>query len=72
MNSDLLIKVNNEIARGFEKWGHVDKTPQDYMIAAQEELGEIAHAINHREGVNQVRQEIAEVIGILNRLYEAY
>lgn len=61
-----------EEGRGLEKWGHVDKTPQDLMIAIQEEIGEVAHAINHGEEDERVQQEIAETVGILSRLFSMY
>jgi len=40
------------------------------MIAIQEEIGEVAHAINHNEGASVIQQEIAESVGLLSRLYE--
>ena len=61
--------IRLEEARGLTEWGRADKTPQDLMIAVQEEIGEVAHAINHYEGSAQVQQEIAEVVGILSRLF---
>jgi len=70
MIQDLIDKVVIEEERGKAKWGSVDRTPIDLMIAIQEEIGEVAHAINHHEGHNRVEQEIAEVIGLLSRLYE--
>ena len=70
MNRELLVKVINEEERGRKKWGDVDRTPPDLMIAIQEELGEVAHAINHGEGEEVIGQEIAETIGILSRLYD--
>lgn len=70
MNRELLAKVVAEEERGRKKWGDVDRTPIDLMIAIQEELGEVAHAINHNEGEEIIRQEIAETIGILSRLYD--
>lgn len=66
---DLINQATIEEERGKEKWGHVDLTPVDLMIAIQEEIGEVAHAINHHEGHERVKQEIAEVVGLLNRLY---
>lgn len=72
MNRELLTKIQEEEVRGRQKWGHIDQKPQDYMIAIQEEIGEVAHAINHQEGITRVQQEIAETIGLLSRLYEAY
>lgn len=65
----LLNQVEAEIERGSKKWGHVDQTPVDFISAATEELGEVAHAINHNEGIERAQQEIAEVIGILCRLW---
>jgi len=62
--------VNQEEARGRKKWGDTDKSPEILLNAATEELGEVAHAINHAEGKEATQQEIAETIGILSRLYE--
>ncbi|MCK4786965.1 MAG: hypothetical protein KAV87_24620 [Desulfobacteraceae bacterium] len=68
MEPELLVKVVVEEKRGIRKWGAVDRSPVDLLVAALEELGEVAHAVNHNEGKERVRQEIAEVIGILSRL----
>lgn len=62
-------QATKEEERGRKKWGAVDQTPVDLMIAVTEEIGEVAHAINHHEGTEQIRQEIAEVTGLLSRLY---
>ena len=70
MNIELLKTVEKEEERGKLKWGNVDREPPDLMIAVQEELGEVAHAINHTEGAEVAKQEIAEVIGLLSRLYD--
>lgn len=67
---ELVSLVNREISRGYEKWGEVDKTPNLYLNAVLEELGEVAHAINHDEGAHKAQQEIAETIGILVRLWD--
>lgn len=68
MRHELLDKVIDEEERGIAKWGATDKTPEILLSAALEELGEVAHAINHNEGKERVQQEIAEVMGILSRL----
>ena len=70
MIEELINKIIEEEERGKEKWGEVDQTPLDLMIAIVEELGEAAHAINHHEGTEAVKQEIAEAMGLLSRLYE--
>lgn len=70
MDSKLIRMVSYEEERGREKWGNVDRTPIDLMIAIQEEIGEVAHAINHEEGSGRVTQEIAEAMGILSRLFD--
>lgn len=70
MRQELWVKVNNEEKRGIEKWGSVDTRPEILLNAATEELGEIAHAINHNEGMLKIQQEIAEVMGVLSRLYD--
>jgi NTP pyrophosphatase (non-canonical NTP hydrolase) len=70
MDRKLLQKVIQEEVRGTAKWGNTDKSPSILLNAATEELGEVAHAINHDEGKDAVAQEIAETIGVLSRLYD--
>lgn len=72
MNMGLVELATQERNRGLVKWGHIDKLPPDLMIAIQEEMGEVAHAINHGEEDEVVRQEIAEVVGLLDRLWDMY
>ena len=67
---DLAVEINKEIQRGIEKWGPTDIHPTILLNAATEELGEVAHAINHQEGKEKVQQEVRETIGILVRLHE--
>lgn len=70
MRQALINRVAVEQGRGIEKWGAVDRSPEILLNAATEELGEVAHAINHNEGVMKTQQEIAQTIGILSRLYD--
>ena len=70
MDIELIKMVEVEEARGKAKWGHSDTTPDRLLAAATEELGEVAHAINHDEGPEKTIQEIVETIGVLSRLYE--
>lgn len=70
MNYPLIQRIDAERERGIQKWGDTDKTPELLLNAAVEELGEVAHAINHDEGVWIIQQEIAETMAILTRLYE--
>lgn len=70
MLEELIDKAVLEEERGKQRWGATDRTPYDLLGAATEELGEVAHAINHGEGAEKVRQEIAETVGVLSRLYE--
>lgn len=70
MEQALIKKVEDEEWRGKAKWRHADISPPMLLNAATEELGEVAHAINHNEGKENIQQEIAEVMGILSRLYE--
>jgi NTP pyrophosphatase (non-canonical NTP hydrolase) len=70
MNPKLIDRVENEIYRGQQKWGHVDINSSALLNAATEELGEVAHAINHGEGRAKVQQEVTEVMGILARIYQ--
>lgn len=70
MNVELIKMVEAEEYKGRAKWGHVDTNPAALLNAATEELGEVAHAINHQEGAVQTQQEIVETIGILSRLFD--
>jgi len=70
MKSALILQVNGEIARGIENWADVDTTPEALLSAAVEELGQAAHAINHNEGIERARQEVAEAIGVLSWLWD--
>lgn len=69
MKQSLISKVQTEEKRGLQKWGTTDTSPMILLNAALEELGEVAHAINHSEGRERIKQEIVEVVGILSRLY---
>lgn len=69
MQRELVEKVEAEEQVAIRKWGDVDRNPSDLLCALLEEAGEVAHAINHGEGKEQVNQEIVEAIGILSRLY---
>ena len=69
MNYSLIKRIDAESEVAIQKWGDTDKTPEILLNAATEELGEVAHAINHKEGVNVIQQEIVEIMGILTRLY---
>jgi NTP pyrophosphatase (non-canonical NTP hydrolase) len=70
MDASLIKRVEIEERRGIAKWGKVDRSPEILLNAATEELGEVAHAVNHNEGVENISQEIAEAIGVLSRLYD--
>lgn len=70
LDKELVAMVEIEVARGKAKWGAIDKSPDILLNAAVEELGEVAHAINHDEGPEKAAQEIAETIGVLSRLFE--
>jgi len=65
----LIKRVKEEEERGIAKWGATDNNPNILLNAAVEELGEVAHAINHSEGIEKIQQEITETIGVLSRLY---
>ncbi|GAI53443.1 unnamed protein product [marine sediment metagenome] len=69
MDKALIKMVEAEEKRGRAKWGGVDKDPIYLLSAATEELGEVAHAVNHGEGSEKITQEVAEVMGILSRLF---
>ena len=70
MNPTLLVMVNTEELRGLRKWGKTDTIPSILLNASLEELGEVAHAINHGDDQIVIQQEIAETIGILSRLFD--
>lgn len=70
MLQELIDQIIREEGRGISKWGSVDRDPSILLNAATEELGEVAHAINHDEGADKVQQEIAETMGVLSRLYQ--
>lgn len=70
MRYALVIRVNTEQKKAVEKWGATDRSPDVLLNAAVEELGEVAHAINHNEGIEKVQEEIVHAIGVLARLYE--
>lgn len=70
MDVRLIEMIEGEEYRGIAKWGHVDTEPTLLLNAATEELGEVAHAINHEEGSEKVSQEIAETMGVLSRLFD--
>lgn len=69
MQQTLIDLVIEEEEIALAKWGAKDRTSQDLLCASLEELGEVAHAINHNEDSGQILQEIIETIGILSRLY---
>lgn len=66
---ELFQAVCKEEKIAIKKWGDIDTTPEILLNAALEELGEIAHAINHKEDVKKTNQEIVETIGILSRMW---
>lgn len=70
MRQSLIKRIDVEKEVAIKKWGDTDKTPSLLLNAAEEELGEVAHAINHKEGVIATQQEIVELMGVLTRLYD--
>lgn len=70
MEEKLIEMAKHEEERGRVKWGATDESPVVLIAAAVEELGEVAHACFHDEGAARVSQEIAEVVGVLSRLYD--
>ncbi|GAI05476.1 unnamed protein product [marine sediment metagenome] len=70
MDVRLIEMIEGEEYKGKAKWGLVDTEPTILLNAATEELGEVAHAINHEEGSEKVTQEIAETMGVLSRLFD--
>lgn len=70
MNYTLIKRIDGEAKRGLMKWGDVDRSPGLLLNAITEEVGEVAHAINHNEGFDVIQQEITEAMGVLSRLYD--
>lgn len=70
MNMDLLDEVNDEIIRAKRKWGEIDENAYELLNGVTEELLEVVHAVNHREGRTRVHEEIVHAIGVLVRLDE--
>jgi len=70
MNYGLIKRIDAEREVAIKKWGDTDRTPELLLNAAAEEMGEVAHAINHKEGVSAIQQEIVEAMSIFARLYE--
>jgi len=69
VNQTLIDKIAVEEERRVLK-GDTDRDSSILLNAATKELGEVAFAINHKGGVKNIRQEIAETMGILSRLYD--
>lgn len=69
MYQSLVRRINEEEEVALKKWGATDRTPDLLLNAVTEEVGEVAHAINHKEGVSAIQQEIVEAMGVLSRLY---
>ncbi|MBA7679686.1 hypothetical protein ES703_87988 [subsurface metagenome] len=70
MNYSLIKRIDAEREVAIKKWGDTDRTPEILLNAVTEEVGEVAHAINHKEGVSATQQEIVEAMSVLARLYE--
>lgn len=70
MKYALIKRVIAEEKEALAKWGGTDDTPDILLNATLEELGEVAHAMNHDEGLAAIQQEIVETMGLLSRLYE--
>lgn len=70
MKHELIDRVVIEEEVALAKWGATDRSPEILLNAVTEEVGEVAHAINHNEGAEQVKQEIVEAIGVLSHLYD--
>jgi len=70
MSMTLVYEVNSEIRRAKRKWGKIDEDPHEMLNGVTEELLEVVHAVNHREGSAKVHEEIVHAIGVLVRLDE--
>lgn len=69
MKAELIGLVDYAVSEGINKWGYVDRTPGALLNAVTEEVGEVAHAINHNEGKEVIITEISHAMGVLTRLY---
>ena len=70
MSMALIHEVNTEIEKAKRKWGKIDEDPHEMLNGVTEELLEVVHAVNHREGPARVHEEIIHAIGVLVRLDE--
>lgn len=70
MKMNLIHEINNEIEKAKVKWGEIDEDPHEMLNGVTEELLEVVHAVNHREGKMRVHEEIVQAIGVLVRLDE--
>jgi len=70
MDIDLINLVQAEEKIALDQWGEFDTTPERLLNVVMEEVGEVAHAINHKEHLELIKQEIVESIGVLSRLYD--
>ncbi len=70
MKMTLVDEVNDEIIRAKRKWGEIDENAYELLNGVTEELLEVVHAVNHREGSAKVHEEIIHAIGVLVRLNE--
>lgn len=70
MNYSLIKHIDAEREVAIKKWGATDTTPEILLNGITEEVGEVAHAINHKEGVSAIQQEIVEAMSLLTRLHD--
>ena len=70
MKAELVKRINAEEKVALAKWGEHDQDFDNLLSGALEELGEVAHALNHNEGKESAQQEIVETMGILSRLFD--
>ena len=69
MKHTLIDKIIEQEKKAIEEWGAGDETPEDIMSGIAEEVGEVAHAINKKEGDERIKLEIVDAMVVLSRLY---
>jgi len=69
MRHELMVRIENQEIKALAEWGAKDETPEDLISGIVEEVGEVAHAVNKKEGIERVLAEIVDAMVVLSRLY---
>lgn len=64
-----MVRIENQEVIAIAEWGRSDETPEDVICGIVEEVGEVARAINKKEGKERVMEEIVDAMVVLSRLY---